>query len=143
MRLSRPPVAVRCLLAACLLAAASGSAVAGPKAKSAKSTKSESPGTASASLACLPPELRSALADVERKFGPVAVLSTHRPGAVVAGTGRPSQHRDCGAVDFRPSGNRRAIIAFLRNDPRVKGLGIYRSGHIHMDAGPYRVTWNK
>lgn len=129
-------VFVRTLSAALVLAAASGPAFAGPKAKSAGSGSSTS-------LACLPPELRSALADVEQKFGPVTVISTHRPGAVVAGTGRPSQHRDCGAVDFRPSGNRRAIIAHLRKDPRVKGLGIYRSGHIHIDAGPYRVTWNK
>ena len=131
------PFPVRTLSAALILAAASGPAFAGPK------SKSGSAGSSSTSLACLPPELRSALADVEQKFGAVTVISTHRPGAVIAGTGRPSQHRDCGAVDFRPSGNRRAIVAFLRNDPRVKGLGLYRSGHIHIDAGPYRVTWNK
>ena len=140
-------VFLRSLLAVFLIVAASGTAIAGPKAKAtrqqAASQKVERQETASASLACLPGELRSALADVERKFGPVTVLSTHRPGAVVAGTGRPSQHRDCRALDFRPSRNRGAIIAFLRNDPRVQGLGIYRSGHIHMDAGPYRVTWNK
>ncbi|MEP9350954.1 D-Ala-D-Ala carboxypeptidase family metallohydrolase [Xanthobacter sp. KR7-225] len=132
----------RSLFAVFLIVAASGTAFAGPKAKAPRQ-KAASQEAASTSLACLPGELRSALADVERKFGPVTVLSTHRPGAVVAGTGRPSQHRDCRAVDFRPSRNRGAIIAFLRKDPRVQGLGIYRSGHIHMDAGPYRVTWNK
>lgn len=96
-----------------------------------------------ARLDCVPFPLRSVLAEVEQKFGPVSVLSTHRPGAVVAGTGRPSLHRDCRAVDFRISGKRRPVIAFLRQDPRVQGLGIYRDGHIHIDNGPYRVTWNK
>lgn len=99
---------------------------------------------ASASLDCVPDTLKAVLSDVAAKFGPVQVISTHRPGAVVAGTRRASLHRACRAVDFRPArGTRRAVIAYLRADPRVQGLGIYRSGHIHIDNGPYRVTWNK
>lgn len=91
---------------------------------------------------CVPYSLKSVLADVEQKFGPVTVTSTHRPHAVVARTGRPSLHRDCRAVDFRVSRQRRQVIAFLRNDPRVLGLGLYRNGLIHIDNGPRRATWN-
>lgn len=99
-------------------------------------------GKAGPRMDCVPFSLRSVLSEVEQKFGPVTLLSTYRPHAVVAGTGHPSLHRECRAVDFRVSGRRRPVIAFLRNDPRVLGLGIYRDGHIHIDNGPRRATWN-
>lgn len=126
--------ALRCLLAAAMIV---------PAADAALAQKARSASASSASLDCVPGPLQQVLAEVQQKFGPVSILSTHRPDAVVAGTGRPSLHRQCRAVDFRISGSRRAVIAFLRQDPRVQGLGIYRSGHIHIDNGPYRVTWNK
>jgi len=98
----------------------------------------------SASLACVPDSLKAVLSEIEQKFGPVRVISTHRPGATIAGSRKASLHRDCRAVDFvPPRGSRRAVIASLRADPRVQGLGLYRSGHIHIDNGPYRVTWNR
>ncbi|MEP9377047.1 D-Ala-D-Ala carboxypeptidase family metallohydrolase [Aquabacter sp. CN5-332] len=93
---------------------------------------------------CVPDTLKAVLSDVSAKFGAVEVISTNRPGAVIAGTRKASLHRACRAVDFKvATGTRRAVIAYLRADPRVQGLGIYRSGHIHIDNGPYRVTWNK
>lgn len=100
-------------------------------------------GKAGAPMGCVPASLKSVLAEVEQKFGPVEVLSTHRPGAVVARSGHPSLHRDCRAVDFRVSGRRGGVVAFLRQDPRVLGLGTYRDGHIHIDNGPRRATWNQ
>lgn len=92
-------------------------------------------GKAGARMDCVPQSLQSVLSEVEQKFGAVTVLSTSRPGAVVAGTGRPSLHRQCRAVDFRVSGRRKPVIAVLRQDPRVLGLGIYRGGHMRQGPG--------
>lgn len=123
----------RCALAALLTAFALNTPSA-----SAASRKAATPPP----MDCVPISLRNVLADVERTFGPVRVTSTHRPHAVVKGSHRPSFHRDCRAVDFRVSGKRRAVIAFLRRDPRVQGLGVYGDGHIHIDNGPRRAAWN-
>ena len=71
-------------------------------------------GGASASRACLTGETRSVLAGLEARFGSVRVISTCRPGAVIAGSGHPSQHRYGKAVDFMPNGNRAAVMAWLR-----------------------------
>jgi uncharacterized protein YcbK (DUF882 family) len=96
------------------------------------------------STSCLPASLRSTLSQIRARFGPVGVLSTHRPGARIAGTGRPSYHASCRAVDFRaPSGRRAAVIAWLRAN-HAGGLGVYTCGmsHIHIDNGP-PVRWSK
>ena len=97
---------------------------------------------ASASRSCLTGETRSLLNRMEARFGRQQVISTCRPGAVIAGTGRPSQHRYGKAVDFRPNGNRTAILAWLRGN--VRGAVItYRTGHIHFDTGGYRYRGRK
>ena len=66
------------------------------------------------------------------------MISTCRSGAVIAGTGRPSQHRYGRAVDFMPhAGQRGAMIAWLRSN--AGGAVItYGSGHVHFDTGGYR-----
>jgi uncharacterized protein YcbK (DUF882 family) len=76
------------------------------------------------------------LAQREGRFGPVNVISTCRPGAVIAGTGRPSMHRYGRAVDFRPTspGQRAAMLAWLRGNAGGSVI-TYRSGHIHFDTG--------
>lgn len=90
---------------------------------------------ASASRSCLTGETRAVLAGLEARVGKVKVISTCRPGAVIAGSGRPSQHRYGKAVDFVPtSGQRAAALAYLRG----RGAGpviTYASGHIHFDTG--------
>lgn len=121
---------VRCAMAALLtVIALSSVAVAGTR-------KGTSP-----RLDCVPQSLLNVISDIEQKYGPVVITSTHRPGAFVSGTGRPSLHRDCRAVDFRVFRNRKAAVAFLRQDPRVQGLGLYGDGHIHIDNGPRRAAW--
>ncbi len=88
----------------------------------------------SASTGCLPPQLQAALAGIQARFGPVTVISTHRAGARIRG-GRPSLHASCRAVDFKPApGTYRQVAAYLRNS-WTGGVGIYRSGHIHIDLG--------
>ena len=87
--------------------------------------------------ACLTGQTRQVLAGLEARFGAVKVISTCRPGAVIAGSGRPSQHRYGKAVDFMPNGNRGAMLAWLRSN--ANGAVItYGSGHIHFDTGGYR-----
>lgn len=100
-------------------------------------THQHSHGGASASRACLTGETRAVLAGLEARFGAVKVISTCRPGAVIAGSGHPSQHRYGKAVDFMPNGNRGAVMAWLRAN--AGGAVItYASGHIHFDTGGYR-----
>jgi len=87
---------------------------------------------------CMPASTRSMLDKVSSMYGAVTVISAHRPGAVIAGTRRPSYHASCRAVDFNPArGTYGAVMQYLRNN-WVGGLGSY-SGHfhhIHIDTGP-------
>jgi hypothetical protein len=84
---------------------------------------------------CLPEDLKVTLVRIQRKWGPVRVTSGYRPGARVRGTGRPSLHASCRAVDFRPAkGTYREVARWLRQNHRG-GVGTYsgRSNHIHID----------
>jgi uncharacterized protein YcbK (DUF882 family) len=93
---------------------------------------------ASSSRSCLTGQTRQLLAGLEARFGAVKVISTCRPGAVIAGSGVPSQHRYGKAVDFMPgTGQRGAMLSWLRSN--ANGAVItYASGHIHFDTGGYR-----
>lgn len=96
-----------------------------------------------ASTGCLPGELKATLNQLESRFGRMQVISTHRPGARVRGTGRRSKHADCRAVDFRPAkGQQAAVVAWLRAN-HSGGLGTYsgRHNHIHIDNGGNH-TWH-
>jgi hypothetical protein len=90
---------------------------------------------ASTSEGCLPGSLRQRLAQVRSQFGPIRVISTHRPGARIAGSGRQSLHASCQAVDFvPPAGKYSQVAAWLRAN-HGGGVGTYSSGHIHIDSG--------
>lgn len=92
-------------------------------------------GRAHANTSCLPPALKGALTQIRARFGPVTVVSTHRPGARIR-SGRPSLHASCRAVDFRPArGTYGKVAAHLRRTWNG-GIGTYSSGHIHIDTGP-------
>lgn len=90
------------------------------------------------STACLPGQLKSALAHVSANYGRVIVVSAHRRGARIAGTGRRSKHADCRAVDFHVKGNRAGALKWLRRQP----IEIITYGgamhHIHIATGSYR-----
>ena len=118
---------MRCIIGAVLaLACMVSQSIAGP----------------TASRGCLTAETRSVLNRMEARFGRVKVISTCRPGAVIAGSGRPSQHRYGKAVDFIPNGNRAAMLAWLRANARGAVI-TYASGHIHFDTGSYRWRGRK
>ncbi|MFL4968981.1 MAG: D-Ala-D-Ala carboxypeptidase family metallohydrolase [Xanthobacteraceae bacterium] len=95
----------------------------------------------STSRACLPHELKNVLATIESRYGPVQVISTHRPGARIAGTHHASLHATCRAVDFHPAaGKYREVLAYLRSEWNG-GVGTYSGGqhHLHVDVGSKKI----
>jgi hypothetical protein len=93
---------------------------------------------------CVPTELRRTLDEIEDRFGPVQVISTHRPGAKIAGSGKRSKHADCRAVDFNPPrGKSKEVAAWLKAN-HTGGVGTYGCGmsHIHIDVGG-KARWHK
>lgn len=98
---------------------------------------------ASTSQSCLPSVLTSTLNQVRSMFGALDILSTHRPGARIAGSGKPSYHASCRAVDFKPRQNYREVVNWLYAN-HSGGLGTYSCGmsHIHIDNGP-KVRFHK
>lgn len=122
---TRHPFAVPALTTLAVLA---GTLVAAPRAEAG----------------CMPGELRSVISRISAKFGPVQVISTHRPGARIRGSGKSSYHASCRAVDFHPPrGKYGAVLAWLKANHNG-GLGTYSCNlhHIHIDTGP-RVRWHK
>lgn len=98
----------------------------------------------STSTSCLPSSVKSALSQIRKKFGSIQVVSTHRPGARIAGSGRQSFHASCRAVDFKaPSGKHGAVVNWLKNN-FGGGVGTYSCSmhHIHIDNGP-SMRWHK
>ena len=91
-----------------------------------------------ANAACMPAALAATLHQIKSKFGPVQVISSHRPGARIRGSGRASYHASCRAVDFNPPrGKHSQVVSWLKANHRG-GVGTYSCGmsHIHIDTGP-------
>jgi len=81
------------------------------------------------------------LARIEAQFGPVNVVSTCRPGARIAGSGKPSKHGFGLAVDFDAGSRKGAIVNWLRANHHAGGTMTYaRMSHIHVDIGPRFVS---
>jgi len=99
-------------------------------------------GGAGTSRACLQASARALLARIESQFGPVQIVSTCRPGAVIAGSGKPSKHRYGLAVDFNaPAGKKGAIVQWLIKNHHSGGTMTYAGmNHIHVDVGPRFVS---
>jgi uncharacterized protein YcbK (DUF882 family) len=90
-----------------------------------------------ASESCLPGVLKSRLSQIRSKFGPIKVVSAHRPGAKIRGSGKASYHGSCRAVDFvPPSGKYSTVLRWLYGN-HEGGIGSYTCmNHIHIDNGP-------
>jgi Peptidase M15 len=139
-------------IAACLLAISSVSAAAAgantttlgfPAKQDAADEVSARRGAPSTSRACLPFAIKNALNTIESQFGPVKVVSTHRPGARIAGTHYASYHASCRAVDFHPPpGKYREVLAYLKSHWEG-GIGTYsgQMHHLHIDTGP-KIAWH-
>jgi hypothetical protein len=97
---------------------------------------------AGTSRTCLQSSARALLNRIESQFGAVQIVSTCRPGAVIAGSGKPSKHRYGLAVDFNaPSGKKGAIVQWLIKNHHSGGTMTYAGmNHIHVDVGPRFVS---
>ena len=69
------------------------------------------------------------------------MVSTCRPGAFIAGTGRLSRHASGNAVDFKAGARKAAILEWLIANHRSGGIMTYAGmDHIHVDIGPRFVS---
>lgn len=102
------------------------------------------PSTPEAPTECLPEGLKSVLADLGARFGPLTLVSTthlhtdnHSPGSA-----RAKMHEACSAVDFKVAGASQPVVAYLKKRPEVNGINLYRNnGVIHIDAsGPPKAA---
>lgn len=93
------------------------------------------------SRSCLTAPARSLLSRIESRFGSVQVISTCRPGARIAGTGRISRHASGNAVDFDAGGRKAQIVSWLIANHKSGGTMTYPAmSHIHVDIGPHFVS---
>ena len=101
-------------------------------------TRYASPGT---SRGCLTSSARALLGRIESQFGAVQIISTCRPGARIAGTGRVSRHASGNAVDFNADGRKAAIVRWLIANHKSGGTMTYAGmSHIHVDIGYHFVS---
>ncbi len=90
---------------------------------------------------CLTKPVHELLDKVEARFGPVKVISTCRPGARIAGSGRISRHASGNAVDFDAGSRKGAIIKWLVANHKTGGTMTYPDmSHIHIDIGQHFVS---
>jgi hypothetical protein len=92
------------------------------------------------STSCTPAHLVSALKQVEAACGAAKIVSAHRPGARIAGTGRVSQHSFCngtnGAIDAVFSNRACALSALRKTNYTIITYG--KSAHIHIGTDGWR-----
>jgi YD repeat-containing protein len=95
---------------------------------------------ASTSRECLTGATLAILERGERHFGVrFSIVSTCRPGATIAGSRHPSQHRFGKAVDFIPPRtlSKAAVVRwFYANAPGVT-MTYANMAHVHFDTGPF------
>lgn len=87
---------------------------------------------------CTPQHLVSALRQVEAQCGSAKIVSAHRPGARIRGTGRVSQHSFCngtnGAIDAVFSNRACALSALRKTNYTILTYGSSRHIHIGTDG---------
>ena len=90
---------------------------------------------------CLTKPVHALLDKIEARFGPVRVISTCRPGARIAGSGRISRHASGNAVDFEAGSRKGEIINWLVANHKTGGTMTYPDmSHIHIDIGQHFVS---
>jgi hypothetical protein len=103
-----------------------------------------SAGGTGTSRTCLTGPARGLLERIEATFGRLQIISTCRPGARVAGSGRPSKHGSGQAIDFNaPSGRKGEVVRWLIANHKSGGTMTYAGmSHIHVDVGQRFVSLN-
>jgi uncharacterized protein YcbK (DUF882 family) len=93
--------------------------------------------------ACLKPAALALLDRIEALFGPMQVISTCRPGARIAGSGRISKHASGEAVDFNAGKRKSQVVQWLIANHKSGGTMTYADmSHIHVDVGYHFVALN-
>jgi hypothetical protein len=93
--------------------------------------------------ACLKPATRALLDRIEGAFGPVRIVSTCRPGARIATTGRISKHATGEAIDFDVGARKAEVVRWLIANHSSGGTMTYADmSHIHVDVGYRFVALN-
>lgn len=88
------------------------------------------------SRSCLTGSAQALLGRIESRFGRVQIISTCRPGARIAGTGKISKHASGQAIDFRVPGKKSQVVSWLRANHHSGGTMTYSDmDHIHVDIG--------
>ena len=96
------------------------------------------------SRSCLTRDARALLNSIEAQFGRVEIVSTCRPGARIATSGRPSKHASGEAIDFRVSGRKSKVVQWLIDNHGDGGTMTYSDmDHIHVDVGSHFVALNR
>jgi Peptidase M15 len=92
---------------------------------------------------CLKPTARALLDRIEAQFGPMQLVSTCRPGARIAGSGRISKHASGEAIDFNAGRRKGDVVRWLIANHKSGGTMTYAGmGHIHVDVGQHFVALN-
>ena len=92
-------------------------------------------------LACLKPAARELLDRIEGEFGPMEIISTCRPGARIAGTGRISKHASGEAIDFEAGSRKGEVVRWLIANHKTGGTMTY-SDMSHVHVGQHFVALN-
>jgi len=93
------------------------------------------------SRSCLTGAAQSLLSRIESQFGAMRIVSTCRPGATIAGSGRVSRHASGNAIDFEAGGRKGEVVRWLVANHHAGGTMTYGdSNHIHVDIGPHFVS---
>lgn len=100
-------------------------------------------GSYGVSRSCLTSAAQALLGRIEAQFGSVQLVSTCRPGARIAGSGKISRHASGNAIDFSAGNRKGAIVKWLIANHHSGGTMTYaRMSHIHVDIGPRFVSLN-
>lgn len=98
-------------------------------------------GGGGASRSCLTSSARNLLGRIEARFGAMQIVSTCRPGARIAGSGRISKHASGNAVDFNAGSRKGEVVRWLISNHHSGGTMTYPdSSHIHVDIGYHFVS---
>jgi uncharacterized protein YcbK (DUF882 family) len=101
-------------------------------------------GGSGTSTSCLTSSAQNLLSRIRSQFGNVQIISTCRPGARIAGSGRPSKHASGQAIDFRVPGRKAEVVRWLTANHRSGGTMTYRDmDHVHVDVGSRFVALNR
>ncbi len=92
---------------------------------------------------CLRPPARALLDRIEAQFGSMQIISTCRPGARIAGSGRISKHASGEAIDFNAGRRKGDVVRWLIANHKSGGTMTYAGmSHIHVDVGQHFVALN-